>query len=324
MGFRLKDRWVWDSWFAVDADALHLFYLQAPRTLGDPDLRHDHSSVGHAVTTDFEQWEVLPDALTPGRSGGWDDLAIWTGSVIRGPDDWQLWYTGRTHADGGWSQRIGRAASDDLVHWRRLDDRPILEADPCWYEAPRPANGPWHELAWRDPFLLADPEGAGWHALITARRATGEPSSRRVIGHATSPDLAHWTVRPPFASPAGFGHLEVPEVVKVDGHAYLVWCTQREATGRDRLAGPHGDRARSGTYIVRAPSLLGPFDLPASVPVEPYSERYAGRLVPFRGRCWFVGFIDRVDGAFVGELADPEPFDASRVTVAVGARDSEP
>ena len=105
MGLRFADRWVWDSWFAVDGDMLHLFYLQAPRAIADPDLRHDHASVGHAVTTDLEHWEVLPDALTPGPPGAWDDRSIWTGSVIRGPDDWQLWYTGRTHADRGWSQR---------------------------------------------------------------------------------------------------------------------------------------------------------------------------------------------------------------------------
>ena len=320
VGLRLTDEWVWDSWFAqADDGALHLFYLKAPRSLRDPDIRHDHTSVGHAVTTDLERWEVLPDALTVGPPGTWDDRAIWTGSVIRAPVGWQLFYTGRTNADGGWRQRIGRAASDDLVHWRRLDGGPILDADPRWYEAHRRGDGPWHELAWRDPFIVADPAGEGWHALITARGATGEPSSRGVIGHATSSDLATWTVHPPFGSPAGFGHLEVPGVLEQDGQTYLVWCTQRESTGTERLTGPDGDRVRTGTFIVRTPSLLGPFDLPASVPIEPYSARYAGRLVPFGGRLWFIGFIDRVDGAFVGELADPEPFDPRRVTMTVGA-----
>jgi beta-fructofuranosidase len=318
MGLRLTDQWVWDSWFASDGDALHLFYLKAPRALRDPDLRHDHTSVGHAVTTDLERWEILPDALRVGPPGAWDDRAIWSGSVIRAPDGWQLFYTGRTDADGGWTERIGRAASDDLIHWRRLDDGPILDADPRWYEADRRGERPWHELCWRDPFIVADPQGDGWHALITARSAAGEPSSRGVIGHATSPDLACWTVGPPIASPRGFGHLEVPEVLEHDGQTYLVWCTQREFTGTERLTGPHADRVRTGTFIVRTPSLLGPFDLPTTTPIEPYSKSYAGRLVPFAARWWFIGFIDRVDGTFVGELHDPEPFDPARVTVTVG------
>jgi len=108
MGLRLTDEWLWDSWFAQDDDgALHLFYLKALRSLGDSDTRHDHTSVGHAVTTDLERWEVLPDALTVGPPGSWDDRAIWTGSVIRAPDGWQLFYTGRSNADGGWSQLAG-------------------------------------------------------------------------------------------------------------------------------------------------------------------------------------------------------------------------
>jgi beta-fructofuranosidase len=40
-----------------------------------------------------------------------------------------------------------------------------------------------------------------------------------------------------------------------------------------------------------------------------YTDLYAGRLVR-RGDDWFVmGFLDTIDGEFVGELADPIPFD---------------
>ena len=31
---RLDDLWVWDSWVADDGDLYHLFFLQAPRSLG--------------------------------------------------------------------------------------------------------------------------------------------------------------------------------------------------------------------------------------------------------------------------------------------------
>src|SRR4051812_23371389 len=33
---RLDDQWVWDSWVADDGELYHLFFLQAPRALGDP------------------------------------------------------------------------------------------------------------------------------------------------------------------------------------------------------------------------------------------------------------------------------------------------
>ena len=80
---RLADHWLWDFWFARDGEEVHIFYLQAPRSLGDPDLRHRNATIGHAVSRDGRDWSVLPDALGPGPEGTFDDLATWTGSVVR-------------------------------------------------------------------------------------------------------------------------------------------------------------------------------------------------------------------------------------------------
>jgi beta-fructofuranosidase len=46
---QLADRWVWDFWFAREGPRYHVFFLQAPKSLVDPDLRHWNASVGHAV-----------------------------------------------------------------------------------------------------------------------------------------------------------------------------------------------------------------------------------------------------------------------------------
>ncbi len=74
MGFALPGDWVWDFWSAVDGDQVPLFYLHAPRSLGDPELRHHNASIGHAVTRDLTSWEHLPAPL-PERRVGFDDLA---------------------------------------------------------------------------------------------------------------------------------------------------------------------------------------------------------------------------------------------------------
>jgi len=39
MALELKDQFVWDFWFAVDGEDVHVFYLQASRALPDPELR---------------------------------------------------------------------------------------------------------------------------------------------------------------------------------------------------------------------------------------------------------------------------------------------
>ena len=152
MALELDDRWIWDFWLVRDGDRHHVFFLQAPRGIGDPDQRHWNVSVGHAVSTDLRDWALLPDALHPGPAPAWDDASTWTGSVVRHRDQWCLLYTGTSHADGRLVQRIGLATSTDLVHWTK-HSRAVLEADPRWYEVLGPSNGghAWHDQAWRDP-----------------------------------------------------------------------------------------------------------------------------------------------------------------------------
>lgn len=307
MTLRLADRWVWDSWYVHDGDTVHVFYLQAPRSLGDPNLRHAHATVGHAVSRDLRRWEILPDALTTGPAGAWDDRSIWTGSVIRGPDAWYLYYTALATADSYPLQRIGLAVSVDLIHFERVGDGPCIELDERWYEPP--ASRDRFPSTWRDPWVFADPGGKGYHALITARRPDGPEDARAVVGHAVSAGLRHWEVRPPLPSPAGFGELEVLQTIEDDDGAWLAFSVAPHNIATERLE-RHGRPRSNGTYLARVSSLLGPFDVALSLPWMPASDRYAGRLVRHGGELVLMGFVDEIDGAFVGELGDPIPLAA--------------
>ena len=40
MSFKHSDLWFWDSWYAKDGDTYHGYFLQAPKSLVDPDARH--------------------------------------------------------------------------------------------------------------------------------------------------------------------------------------------------------------------------------------------------------------------------------------------
>jgi beta-fructofuranosidase len=293
---RLEDHWVWDSWHVQDDYGLrHVFFLRASRALIDPDRRHHRASIGHAVSTDLRSWRLAADALVPADAPGWDDLATWTGSVVRGPDNrWYLFYTGVSRSERGLVQRIGLATSDDLLVWRRYGTRPLVEADPRWYETLDLTR--WYEQAWRDPWVYADASGDGWHMLITARSNTGPVGERGVLGHARSADLITWTVGPPLSEPAGFGHLEVPQVTVVDGQPLLLFCTNAVA--------PHwGTDQRN--WFVAGPTVNGPWDLASARPF-PHPHLYAPRLVTdIDGSPALIGFLDQVDGSFAGELTDP-------------------
>jgi beta-fructofuranosidase len=285
----------------------HMFYLQAPRSLGDPDLRHRHATIGHAASTDLTSWTILADALGPGPAGAWDDLATWTGSVVQHDGAWHMLYTGISSVEDGLVQRIGLATSSDLVTWTKHPDNPVLVADMRWYEGLDTAA--WREHAWRDPWVFRDPGGQGFHALITARAAVGPPDARGVIGHAISDDLVAWTVRPPLSQPGEFGHLEVPQVEVVDGEAVLVFSVGAADVSEQRR---RREGVRTATYLCPAPTVLGPFD-PTLAQAVPHPSLYSGRLLQRGDGSWVVlGFVDSDgEGGFVGEISDPLPLERS-------------
>jgi beta-fructofuranosidase len=300
---RLPDAWLWDFWLAEQDDQYHLFFLFASRALHEEHRRHGRAAIGHAVSRDLRNWVRVSDALVASDRPAFDDRATWTGSVVRGRDDgWWLFYTGVTLVGGKILQRIGAATSADLEVWRKEPASPLVTADDRWYER---LSDDWHEEAWRDPWVAADPGGDGWHMLITARANEGTADDRGVIGHAVSPDLRRWEVRPPLSKPgSGFGHIECPQIATVDGRLVLVFSCLDPELSANRLA----DGATGGIWYVPVDAPTGPFDIAAARSLTD-DAFYCGRLVNDRsGRPFLLAFryYDR-DRRFLGELSDPMP-----------------
>ncbi len=320
MTLRLPDDWLWDSWFAVDGDVVHAFFLYAPRSLGNPDLRHWNARIGHAVSRDLRTWDVLPPAILPGGPGAFDDLATWTGSVIAHAGRWLMFYTGCRRKDGGRIQRIGLATSSDLVTWTKTDL--AIEADPRWYEK-LAATGEEH---WRDPWAFLDADGTV-HLLVTARANQGPLDGRGVIGHVRSGDLVAWEVCPPVSEAGEFRQLEVPQLVEIDGAWLVLFSAMQRDHSAARLARP-GTVAQSGTHYLVGDGPLGPF----SVAPGPFlvggadTHLYAGRIVEWNGERYLLAWTDTEHGEFIGELSDPmlvrvRPNGGLTVDVPPGGRD---
>jgi beta-fructofuranosidase len=301
---RLPDTWIWDFWLADDGDRYHLFFLFASRALQDERRRHRRAAIGHAVSDDLRSWVQVGDALTAADGPAFDDLATWTGSVVRGQDErWWLFYTGATLVDDKIRQTIGAATSTDLETWDKESTAPLVTADDRWYE--RLGGGHWYEEAWRDPWVFADPGGDGWHMLITARANHGPDDDRGVIGHAHSPDLRRWEVRPPLSTPgSGFGHIECPQIASVDGWLVLVFsCLDPQFSAARRATGATG-----AVWYVPIDSPTGPFDIAAARALT-NDAFYCGRLIHDRsGQPVLLAFHHYDEtGQFMGELSDPMP-----------------
>jgi beta-fructofuranosidase len=309
----LEDKWVWDSWIADDGEKYHLFFLEAPRSLGDATQRHTAARIAHASSADLVTWDYHGEVFAPSDMG-FDDLAIWTGSVVHDGARWRLFYSAlsqRGHAT--YDQRIGMALSDELGRWRRGSNQPIAPVDPRWYKTlathPGPTTGPDPEGSsetWRDPFVLRDPGGNGWHMLITARALDGARHDDGVVGHAWSADLEEWEVRPPLSRPgAGFGQLEVIRSVLVDGRPVLTFsCHEHEMTEERR-----GLAQGCSTWSVPAESLAGPFDVSRARPFTADPLLYAAPIVTLRdGTSAILGFhLDVTDEGPGLEISDPIP-----------------
>ncbi|HWU46292.1 MAG TPA: glycosyl hydrolase family 32 [Humibacter sp.] len=299
---RLAASWVWDFWVADDGDRFHLFFLKASRALLDPDRRHWRATIGHATSTDLRTWTEHADAVIPDDSPAFDDLATWTGSVVRDDNGtWRMFYTAVSRSEGGLNQRISSVVSDDLFRWSREPDRQVLEPDARWYETAETRK--WPDQAWRDPWVFRADDL--WHMLITARANHGDPDNRGVVGHATSTDLTRWSVQPPLSEPgAGFGHLEVVQTVIVDGKPVGMFSCLASELAHERTAqDPVG-----GVWAFPTDALTGPFKTADAYRIT--DERlYVGRLVQDRlGQWQILAFHnDDENGGWVGEISDPQP-----------------
>ncbi|MDC1216186.1 levansucrase [Octadecabacter sp.] len=309
MVLALKDHFVWDSWYIHDGEKYHGYFLKAPRSIGDPELRHFNVSYGHATSMDLVNWDYLGECFRPSIDG-WDNYTAWTGSVVRGDDDlWHLYYTGTTQGDPQLAQKIGHAISTNLHNWERVGDGLILDLvgpNAHHYETDV-SNGEWHDRAMRDPWVMCDPDGEGWLMYFTARvPGVAEANDSGCIGFATSPDGYDWTLQPPVYA-GGFGQLEVPQVFEKNGTWYCLFCTasnhysKEQTTLRPVVTGNH--------YLIgdspRGPWRIAPGFLDGTQPCT----RYAARIVDTDDGMVILGFADRPNGAveFVGHIMDPDP-----------------
>lgn len=308
---QLDDKWIWDSWYAHDGEKWHGYFLQADKSIGNPELRHFNVTQGHAVSYDLVNWFHLGTCFKPSETEAWDDYTTWTGSVVKGDDgNWHLFYTGSKRSEDGIYQRIGHATSPDLHNWVRVGDGLCLDLtgpNAHLYETEH-QRGFWHDRAMRDPWVMQDPDGDGWLMYFTARHAgIAEGNAGGTIGFATSPDLVTWQLQPPILAPGTYGQLEVPQVFEVNGLWYCLFCTAAAHWSEAELA-KWGPPVTGNHYLV-SENPRGPFRLPdapffdGALPCK----RYAARILQTAEGLSMIGFADGGRENFAGYILDPVP-----------------
>lgn len=302
----LEDEWVWDSWYLHDGQQWHCWFLKAPKSLGNPDLRHWNVTHGHATSADLKAWTYHGTTFWPSKPASFDDYTTWTGCTLKGDDGkWHYFYTGTSRAENGKIQRIGHAIGNDLDSWERVGDGLCLDIfgeAASYYE--RDWQRRWHNRSTRDPWVMKDPHDNGWLMYFTARSShTNESNDAGCIGFAKSPDLYRWTLHPPVFA-GGWGELEVPQVFTHNGKWYCLFCmsTWHQAEWNKAL---NGESGRGNHYLI-ADHPYGPWKLPSGPAMDVQKDRYAARIIDANG-LKILGFKDGEPHSFGGVIMDPEP-----------------
>ena len=250
-----RDMSVWDPWFVVRGDTVHLFHQQGNVFAGSDRDPADGDAIGHAISTDLVHWTECPSVLRPDSAYPLEDLWAWTGCACEHDGRYYMFYTMRASAENGQVERLGVALSDDCSNWERYAGNPLIEPDGRWYlnqaTTPRPGR-----IDCRDLSVVWDAESGWWYGFFATRVPHGELPETSVIGAARSRDLLSWEQLPPAFAPGTFGTVEVPEVFPLDGRWYLTCLTGNTHGNRPPMSDSH---FISGTMYAVADRPEGPY-----------------------------------------------------------------
>ena len=131
---KLKDKWIWDFWLSYDNDIWYCYFLQADKSLKDPDLRHNNVTHGLATSKDLINWKHHGTVFAPSDNENFDDYTTWTGSIIKNHNKWHYFYTGRNKKENGSKQRIGHAIGETPYSFSRYGNGLALDLDNNIYQ----------------------------------------------------------------------------------------------------------------------------------------------------------------------------------------------
>lgn len=273
-----------DSWYYVDGDTIHCFYLTCPTSIE----RHTAWDIGHASSANLVDWTIHDIILRKGDPDSYDGRCPATGSVIRFNQRYWLAYTGNWN---GPQPTVALAVSDDLFRWEKLANNPVTSIDPAYYDD-TPHRPPRDWLHWRDPFLF-EHGGAVYH-FVCANKNSGSIDERGALGLAKTSDMLTWQVLPPPEVDPVCTELECPQVIRAGNRFYLIFSAAPQFFSKAFQERYRGQLRELSSYAMVADSRFGPFHnygsgqiFPPDYPLVPY----ANQLVFWQGQPYLLGTV---------------------------------
>ena len=138
------------------------------------------AEVGLAWTEDEElrDWHFWGEPVFTWRDGApWEHGGLYKTDLVLHEGRFYMFYNAKDHVSGGWTEQTGMAVSDDLVHWTRPFDHPVVPVDPQ----------AWDSSFASDPQVFYDSKEDQWVMFYF-----GLGNLAACDGLAVSKDLYHW------------------------------------------------------------------------------------------------------------------------------------
>ena len=232
---------MWDTWMFHHDRRFYLYYLITEHSLGE--------GVGAATSDDGVHWTDRGRVLDKAAEAVWlGSGSVWRARGARRPGRFLMNYSEWFGGEPDGQQVIRFAASDDLLHWRRLDSLHPFEPDADLYRRGKGMASRWDCIS-----PLLGQSGPGLQGYWT-----GDPARAEVgFGHGRSEDGLAWRALPPprirWGDVEPLPQIEAGAAMVLGGRTWLLASSYR----------PY--RGRSGTWALVADDPAGPFR-----PAEPF------------------------------------------------------
>ena len=179
------------------------------------------AEVGLAWTEDenLMDWRFAGEPVFSWRDGAaWEKGGLYKTDLTERDGRFYLFYNAKEKDSAGWTEQTGLAVSEDLLHWTRPFDHPVLPVTP----------GAWDSVFASDPQVFFDSKAGRW---VMFYYGLGNLSACE--GLAVSEDLLHWEKFPaPILTIGAKNTLDAtyahkPGVIWADGALYHFYCACR-------------------------------------------------------------------------------------------------
>ena len=255
-----------NTWFGdcMPVFAQGKFHLYHQRDTRNPGPFGEPFGWALVTTNDFVTFTDHGESLERGTDDDQDQF-IFAGSVFEANGSFYAMYTGYNRdypAQGKASQVLMLAESDDLLTWRKSDQKLV---------PPQPGYDPDD---WRDPFVLWDEEQHNYLMILGARKAGDEILTGSTVAF-RSTDLRQWDFHGDFWAPGLYSMHEMPDLFKMGDWWY-------------HIVTEYSDKHKMVYRMAK--SLDGPWIAPSDDAFDG-SAYYAGRTFELNGQRILFGWV---------------------------------